>query len=259
MPIINRQDATDVDHHIEQIFTSSDHQRAQAIRKLFVEKLDFAAATGVVSLAKAPRNVSLPQNAERIASMQGLNVVYVPLHTPGNNRVRKAEAAEAAKRISDELLGDILLVMTNTTSSQLHFIHPTFVGATPSLRRMIIERDLPRRTAIQQLANIYWKWKESGSIAQAIDQAFDVEAVTKKFFEEYKAVFDNVMGMVKGFSKAEEEDKKLFVQTMFNRLMFIYFLSRKGWLKFNGEVDYLNVLWRDYPPGLRTRTSTRAA
>jgi hypothetical protein len=124
---------------------------------------------------------------------------------------------------------------------------------------MIIERDLPRRTAIQQLANIYWKWKESGSIAQAIDQAFDVEAVTKKFFEEYKAVFDNVMGMVKGFSKAEEEDKKLFVQTMFNRLMFIYFLSRKGWLKFNGEVDYLNVLWRDYPPGLRTRTSTRAA
>ena len=28
--------------------------------------------------------------------------------------------------------------------------------------------------------------------------------------------------------------------------MFIYFLSRKGWLTFNGDADYLNALWRDY-------------
>jgi hypothetical protein len=33
---------------------------------------------------------------------------------------------------------------------------------------------------------------------------------------------------------------------MFNRLMFIYFLSRKRWLKFNQDADYLKALWRDY-------------
>jgi hypothetical protein len=249
MPIINPQDASDVDQYIQQIFSAPDSERPFAIRKLLVEKLDFNPATGIVSLANPPKNVSLPQNAERIASMPGLNVVYVPLCTPKTNRVRKAEAAAAAKLISDQLMGDILLVMTNNTSSQLHFIYPIFTGTTPSLRRMVIERDLPRRTAIQQLSNIYWQWKASGNIAHAVDRAFDVEAVTTEFFQEYKRVFDSVMGMVQGFGKgeSEEEAKKLFVQTMFNRLMFIHFLSRKGWLKFKGELDYLNALWRDYP------------
>ena len=28
--------------------------------------------------------------------------------------------------------------------------------------------------------------------------------------------------------------------------MFVYFLSRKGWLTFGGDKDYLNALWQDY-------------
>ena len=49
-----------------------------------------------------------------------------------------------------------------------------------------------------------------------------------------------------GTDEQEQEKKRLFVQTLFNRLMFIYFLSRKGWLTFRGDNDYLNALWRDY-------------
>ena len=46
--------------------------------------------------------------------------------------------------------------------------------------------------------------------------------------------------------KDDNETKRRFVQTLFNRLMFVYFLSRKGWLSFNGDKDYLNALWQDY-------------
>jgi len=72
---------------------------------------------------------------------------------------------------------------------------------------------------------------------------------TSDFFREYKRVFDVVMEKVQGFGAGEEEQeaKKLFVQTFFNRLMFVYFLSRKGWLTFKGDQDYLNALWKDYP------------
>ena len=113
---------------------------------------------------------------------------------------------------------------------------------------MIVERDLPRRTAVQQVSHIYWNHQDSGSIRSALDKAFDVEAVTKEFFEEYKRVFDLAIDRVEGFGsdEDEQESKKLFVQTLFNRLMFIYFLSRKGWLTFRGDKDYLNALWRDY-------------
>lgn len=249
MPIIDRQDASEVGQYIDRFFAATGTGRAQALRRLFVEKLDFANATGVVSLSNVSKNVALPPQAERIASIEGLHVVYVPLSAPGPDRVRKEEVVAAAKILTDTLHGDLLLVMTNPLGSQLHVIYPTFVGTTPSLRRMVIERDLPRRTAVQQLSEIFHEWNRTGSIGLAVDKAFDVEAVTKQFFEEYKRVFDNVMIAVEGFGRTEKEEeaKKLFVQTLFNRLMFVYFLSRKGWLKFNGDSDYLQALRKDYP------------
>jgi len=81
----------------------------------------------------------------------------------------------------------------------------------------------------------------------ALENAFNVEAVTEAFFEQYRKIFERVHGLVRGFPRTEEghEVQKLFIQTLFNRLMFIYFLSRKGWLKFKGDPDYLVALWND--------------
>jgi len=72
--------------------------------------------------------------------------------------------------------------------------------------------------------------------------AWDVESVTKLFFKDYKRVFEEVEEQITGV-KAE---KRLFVQRLFNRLMFIHFLSKKGWLETpSGRKDYLHALWAD--------------
>ena len=247
MPIQDRDDAHEVEARIKAIFAaSSPDQRARELRRLFVEVLDFDSASGQVPLRAASAGVTLPGAAERIASLDGVNVCYVALDITGTDRVRRAEAATAAKLIADQLGEDLLLLFTNTSCSQMHFIHPTFEHAQPTLRRMVVERDLPRRTAVQQVAKIYWKCQKSGSIRAALETAFDVEPVTKRFFQEYKRIFNAAETQVSGFGPAEDEDKRLFVQTLFNRLMFVYFLSRKGWLTFGGDKDYLNALWRDY-------------
>ena len=149
-------------------------------------------------------------------------------------RVLKTEVQETARLISRELGEDLLMVFSNGTRSQLHFVLPSFSGKTIALRRMIIERHLPRRTAVQQLSNIYWEWKSEGDIRAALESAFDVEKVTRDFFNEYQTVFENAKQMVTGF-EGDDEAKNLFVQTLFNRLMFIYFISRKGWLEFEGR------------------------
>ena len=112
---------------------------------------------------------------------------------------------------------------------------------------MVVERDLPRRTAVQQVASIFWNHQYEGSTSTALKKAFDVEPVTKDFFAEYKRIFEGAMVAVAGFGEGDEESKRTFVQTLFNRLMFVYFLSRKGWLRFDGNVDYLNALWQDFP------------
>ena len=246
MPIKDRDDAVEVEERIDRIFDAAPRERAGAIRGLFVEVLDFDAASGRVDLTDARGNVELPDSAERIAQLDGVHVVYVALATRGTDRVRKGEAVAAAKRIAEQLGDDLLLVFTNTSASQLHLIHPSFEGAQPTLRRMVVERDVPRRTAVQQVANIYWNRKETGSIRTALEKAFDVEPVTKAFFAEYKKTFEAAEESVSGFGDDEEETKRLFVQTLFNRLMFVYFLQRKGWLSFQGDKDYLNALWRDY-------------
>ena len=250
MPIVNREDAVEVENRIGRIFAASSSERAGEVRGLLVEVLDFDPATGQVSLSHSSGNVDLPASAERVAELNGVHVLYVALDTPDTDRVRKGEAAEAAKLIADQLGDDLLFVITNTSVSQIHLVHPSFEGVRPTLRRMVIERDLPRRTAIQQVSNIYWNHLDSGSIRTALDKAFDVEAVTKAFFKEYKRVFDLAIDRVEGFGSSDEdqENKRFYVQTLFNRLMFIYFLSRKGWLTFRGDKDYLNALWRDYRP-----------
>jgi len=52
MPVLNREDAADVEDQIAQIFSASDDQRPDRLRRLFGERLDFSSASGTVSLAK---------------------------------------------------------------------------------------------------------------------------------------------------------------------------------------------------------------
>ena len=68
------------------------------------------------------------------------------------------------------------------------------------------------------------------TIGEAIDIAFSVEPVTKDFFETYREIFEEAEASIIGFgeSEADQEEKHLFTQTLFNRLMFVYFLSRKA-------------------------------
>ena len=252
MPIQSREDAVEVEAHIASIFGATSEGRAAAIRRLFVETLDFDSASGQVSLADVPSSADLPDAADRVAMLDGVRVLYVSLDTTATDRVRKADVDAAARVIAGQLGDDMLLVFTNTTVSQLHLILPRFEGTRPLLRRMVVERDLPRRTSVQQVASVFWGLKDKGSIRTALESAFDVEPVTRQFFAEYRRVFERAEGSVTGFaaSDAGKDAKRRFVQTLFNRLMFVYFLSRKGWLRFNEDSDYLKALWQDYGTGL---------
>ena len=202
MPVIDRQDASDVEQHIARIFgAGSTEERIREIRRLFAEKLDFEQSSGVVSLQDAPARVELPVVAHQIATLEDAHVVYVHLET---SRVRKAEASEAARLVSNQLgWRHPYGLHQPTMPSQLHLICPTFEGIRPTLRRMVIERDLPRRTAVMQVANIFHEWERTGSIHVALESAFDVEAVTREFFKEYKRVFDAALDKIGGFGTDE--------------------------------------------------------
>jgi len=74
--------------------------------------------------------------------------------------------------------------------------------------------------------------------------AFDVEKVTREFYREYRRVFEHVEALIEGFDNSES--KRLFTQQLFNRLMFITFVQKKGWLKFDSQTNYLPAIWNAY-------------
>ena len=73
--------------------------------------------------------------------------------------------------------------------------------------------------------------------------AFDVEAVTEKFFAEYQRVFEQVETAVEGIPESEKAQRRLYTQRLFNRLMFLRFIEKKKWLTYNGNHDYLRTLF----------------
>jgi hypothetical protein len=81
-------------------------------------------------------------------------------------------------------------------------------------------------------------------VAGRVAKAFDVERVTKKFYDRFKLEHASFLHFIQGIpSKA---DREWYASLMLNRLMFIYFIQRKGFLDtkipglLDGDANYLS-------------------
>ena len=245
MPIANIQDAHEVEQGLQTILAAPDADgRARAIRKMFVETLDFDHADRLVPLGPN-EDLNLPSDARLLARRGGFSVLYIPLEQADDNRVKTTTASAAAKVIGDQIAEEPLLLFTNRDCDELHIIYPDLSGSRPRLQRMVAHRGQPGRTVVQQVANLWHHYGRSGmTMGEAVRNAFSVEPVTEAFFRGYKAAYDDAVSLIA--ANIERVDAEQFTQTLFNRLLFVHFVSRKGWLKFNGDTDYLNAMWQDY-------------
>lgn len=66
-------------------------------------------------------------------------------------------------------------------------------------------------------------------------RAFDVDRVTKKFYERFRKEHQTFLEFIDGFKS--QSDQEWYASLMLNRLMFIYFIQKKGFL--DGNTDYL--------------------
>lgn len=94
------------------------------------------------------------------------------------------------------------------------------------------------RTASERFFDLAGK---STKTLKDLEDAFSVTALSKKFFKEYKAIYQKfVDDVVKSPSKLalfkentkekQEKSARDFVKKMMGRLIFLYFLQKKGWL-----------------------------
>lgn len=112
------------------------------------------------------------------------------------------------------------------------------------LRTLTVNREQPYRTDIEVLSSISLEGEEdSTTIWQKHLEAFDVERVTKRFFEDYRIVFADLQNRL---FKASDDPKWAhdYALQLLNRIMFLYFIQRKGWL--GGNPRFLRHFWQAY-------------
>ena len=116
-------------------------------------------------------------------------------------------------------------------------------GNQTAAREHTYYKGQPGDSLLQKLAGIAFSiddLDEEGRVAITevigrVEKVFNVEKVTRHFYDQYKREHGNFSKFLKGLEG--QDDLSWYTSVMLDRLMFIYFIQKKGFL--DGHIDYL--------------------
>ena len=111
---------------------------------------------------------------------------------------------------------------------------------TPAKRySFLVGENEPNHTAQQQIVPILEDDRHNPTIEE-LEQAFSVEAVTKRFYTDYRELFEKLSEELRALlsrdTRVKEEferksiDPANFAKKLLGQIVFLYFLQKKGWL-----------------------------
>jgi Putative DNA-binding domain len=116
----------------------------------------------------------------------------------------------------------------------------------PYIRDHYYVKGQPGDLFISKLASLLFSIHElengEPSVVDVIDklrEGLDVETVTKKFYSDFQQLHSQFLTYVEGINN--DNDRRWYTSVILNRLMFVYFLQRKGFLD-NSDYNYLQNL-----------------
>ena len=113
-------------------------------------------------------------------------------------------------------------------------------GQPDRSRSHIYERGKTGEALIQKLEQIVFTLDEEDDltivdVSGRVRAAFDVEKVTKRFYDRFKKEHLAFLSFVEGIENVA--DREWYASLMLNRMMFIYFIQKRGFL--DGDKNYL--------------------
>ena len=121
----------------------------------------------------------------------------------------------------------------------------------PASRELQYQKGQPGDALLQRLRGIEFTLEEEGDIVITdvtgrLRQSLDVERVTKRFYDRFRKELTDFQKFIEGFAK--QGDRDWYASLMLNRLMFVYFIQKQGFL--DGDADYLKTAsrWRKTSP-----------
>ena len=115
-------------------------------------------------------------------------------------------------------------------------------GKPLACREHRYDSDQSGEALVQKLERIAFSLEEEEDltlvdVTARVRAAFDVERVTKKFYDRFKVEHNEFLNFLEGIPDGEME--RWYVSVMLNRLMFVYFIQKKSFL--DNDPTYLQT------------------
>lgn len=146
--------------------------------------------------------------------------------------------------------GNYLLVAT-ADYRRITFVNPRREEGQIKIRKLVVDTVHPTRHDVDILSGLVVNKQTPTALYLNHCQAFDVERVTNRFHQEYAKLFKRTTQTIQESNKAlafvhDPAELNAFTQRFLGRLMFLYFIQKKGWLA--GDNHFLS---RQYDLAMR--------
>ena len=212
-----------------------EHLKNFDLRALFVEELGWDQGGSDVEARISDSTFLLKAVAHKrgMVAYQYVADGIFPDH-PTRQKIEKA----VAKTVREHLI----VYSTHDGSAQYWQWIKREPGKPDRSRVHIYHRDQLGEALIQKLEHIAFTLDEEDDltivdVSGRIRAAFDVEKVTKRFYDRFRKEHDVFLDFIDGIESLA--DREWYASLMLNRMMFIYFIQKRGFL--DGDVDYLRT------------------
>jgi hypothetical protein len=203
-------------------------------QRLFIEYLNFEVVSG--TFGGFAESVQVDEWNERagvkdayiIAKKDNFRIVYITLEKLTRTAQRYAISSLTSKEWA--IKGEFLAMFHAPHSKVWHLVSTHITEGSLILRRFVVGEGEQHRTVSENLAKM--DAELSMPLFERVEDAFRLETVTNEFYNEYKDVFGKIKEHLLSEGVGIRYAKK-FSHLLLNRLMFIYFIQKKGWINDN--------------------------
>ena len=212
------------------------------LKTLLIEELGWDHHSGEVAAEIREREIDETEYLlTAIAEKRGMAVFHCSARSDGSipaYATRRKIQREVAKSVHEHL---IIYTDADKTTQIWQWVKRE-PGKPLACREHRYHHGQSGEPLIQKLETIAVSFDEQGGLTLTdvtgrVRAAFDVERVTKRFYDRFKTEHNQFLNFLEGIS--DQEMERWYASVMLNRLMFIYFIQKKGFL--NDDPDYLRT------------------
>ena len=205
------------------------------LQSLFIEELGWDHGGSDTDVTVAGHSYLLRAIAHKRGMVAYQYVANSDASFPNHPTRQKIERA-IAKMVREH----VIVYATHDRTAQ-HWLWVKREPGRPDRSRLhIYHRDQPGEALIQKLEYLVFTLEEEDDltivdVSGRVRAAFDMEKVTRRFYDRFRKEHNTFLSFIDGIKAVA--DREWYASLMLNRMMFIYFIQKRGFL--DEDLDYL--------------------